>query len=230
MKLWYRFIPPQVTARDENTKTKSNIVFVHGTGSNSRMWKQQVSYFSQLGYPCTLIDLRGHGQSHEPYEKTDLEVHRQDVLVTLQNSNAIFPAYFVGHSLGAIVSLAIAEKHPEMVKAIFAACMPGKLIRPAQKVLELFLSGPKEAIKGSTIKSLLPWREQTLVDMPLFTMKEIANFFASSDLLNRIPEINCPIHIAGARFDPLALHSHTKKCKSNFLILLLQRLNGQDIM
>ena len=83
--------------------TKSDIVFLHGTGSNARMWKNQVAFFTRLGHKCTLIYLRGHGQSHEPYEKTDLEVQRKDVLETLQNSKAYISclfcrAFFRGYS------------------------------------------------------------------------------------------------------------------------------------
>jgi pimeloyl-ACP methyl ester carboxylesterase len=212
MKLWYQTVLPSAPqAPGQNNKIKANIVFIHGTGSNARMWKNQVSFFSRLGHTCTLIDLRGHGQSHEPYEKTDIAVHTQDVFETLQHSNIKFPAYFVGHSLGAIIALAIAEKHPQLVKAVFAACMPGKLVKPVQHIFKLFISGPMQALKESEIKNYLPWREQTLIEMPMFTMQEIAHFFSKSNLLERVPEVNCPVHIGAARFDPLAVHWQTKK-------------------
>src|SRR5581483_5488532 len=105
-------------------KQKLDIVFIHGTGSNAKMWQSQVQFFTALGYACTLIDLRGHGQSDEPNERTDLNIHRQDLLETLQASDVRLPAYFIGHSLGAIVALDLAEKNPELVKAVFAACIP----------------------------------------------------------------------------------------------------------
>jgi pimeloyl-ACP methyl ester carboxylesterase len=212
MKLWSETIIP--SSQELNGQSKSHIVFLHGTGSNARMWKNQVSYFSRLGYPCTLIDLRGHGQSHEPYEKTDLVVHTQDVLDTLQNSKIKFPAYFVGHSLGAIVALSIAEKHPSLVKAVYAACAPGRLVKPVQFLLRIFLNGPFQALKESRVKHFLPWRERTLVEMPTFTMKEIANFFRESDLLTSTPKVSCPVHIGAARFDPLAIHGHSKMIHS----------------
>jgi len=212
MKLWYETVLPSTREPiGKINKIKSDIVFLHGTGSNARMWKNQVAFFSRLGHTCTLMDLRGHGQSHEPYEKTDLEVHRRDVLETLQNSKVKFPAYFVGHSLGAIVALVIAEKHPELVKAVFAACMPAKLVKPVQLFFTLFINGPMQALKESPIKQYLPWREQTLIEMPFFTMKEIANYFSTCDLLENSPEVNCPVHISAARFDPLAIHWHTKQ-------------------
>ena len=40
-----------------------------------------------------------------------------------------------------------------------------------------------QALKESPIKQYLPWREQTLLEMPYFTMKEIAEFFSTSNFL-----------------------------------------------
>src|ERR1700722_16887377 len=98
MKLWSEII-------SSADRDKDPIVFLHGTGSNSIMWKNQISWFNKLGHPCVLIDLRGHGSSHEPYEKADLQTHLSDVEQTLQMNKISFPAYFVGHSLGSIIAV-----------------------------------------------------------------------------------------------------------------------------
>ncbi len=210
MKLWSETILPGHGLRPGNYRNrKSDLIFLHGTGSNARMWKNQVLYFSSIGHACTVIDLRGHGQSHEPYEKTDLEVHRQDILQTLHSGNIHFPAYFIGHSLGSIISIDIAQKHPELVKGIFAACLPGRVLKPISKAFEVFINGPMQALKDSHFKRYLGWREQTLVEMPAFTLKEIVSNFSELDLLNKLPEVSCPIHLACGRFDPIALYWHT---------------------
>lgn len=210
MKLWSETILPGLNQKTGNyRKAKSDIVFLHGTGSNSTMWKNQVSFFSQIGYACTVVDLRGHGQSHEPYEKTDLEVHKQDIVQTLQNNNVHLPAYFVGHSLGSIISLSLAETNAEMVKSVFAACLPGRVLTPVSKAFEIFINGPIQALKESDFKRFLGWREQTLVEMPPFTLKEIVTHFGKLDLLSKTPRVNCPVHLACGRFDPIALYWHS---------------------
>src|SRR5277367_3154866 len=111
MKLWSEIILPQDHHQGHH---KDAIVFLHGTGSNSAMWKNQIAFFSKLGHPCLVMDLRGHGFTHEPYETTDLETHLEDVWQTLSINQIRFPAYFVGHSLGAIISLFLASKHPQL--------------------------------------------------------------------------------------------------------------------
>ena len=212
MKLWSETILPGSYNRIESgLQHKGNMVFLHGTGSSSAMWRQQVKYFSAKGYVCTLIDLRGHGASHEPYEKTDITVHKKDVLETLAVAKINSPAYFVGHSLGAILSMSIAEENPHLVKRVFAACLPGKILPPVLKGFELLISGPLQALKDSDLKQYLGWREQILVEMPIYTLREIANNFADIDYLNKVPAVKCPVHLASARFDPVAVCWQSKK-------------------
>ena len=204
MKLWSEIILPPDHCKDA-------IVFLHGTGSNSSMWKSQMAFFSKLGHPCISVDLRGHGYTHEPYEITNLNTHIEDILQTLPTNQMHLPAYFVGHSLGAIISLFLANKQPELVKGIFAACLPGRIIAPVKTTFGLFIDGPLQVLKGSGLKQYLGWRERTLIEMPLFTLGQIYNHFAGLDLLRALPPIDCPIHLACGRFDPIALCQHTKE-------------------
>ena len=204
MKLWSETI----LSGDHN---KDAIVFLHGTGSNSNMWKNQVHFFSKLGHPCFLIDLRGHGSSHEPYETTNLQTHLDDIQQTLHSSQIPLPAYFVGHSLGAIIAIFLAEKKPDLVKGIFAAALPGKVIPEINKAFRLFMSGPMQTLKESDFKQYLSWRMRTLVEMPPFTLEQISTNFAQINLIESLPRINCPVHLACGRFDPVALYWHAFK-------------------
>lgn len=212
MKLWSEIILPAAPYVDNADKSKKeSLVFLHGTGSNARMWKNQVAFFNRLGHTCLTMDLRGHGFSHEPYETTDLETHLEDVRQTLQINQINFPAYFVGHSLGAIISLFLANQQPQLVRGIFAACLPGKIIKPVAKSFKLFLNGPLQMLKESELKRYLGWRERTLVEMPPFTLNQINTHFADLDLIGSLPPINCPVHLACGRFDPVALYWHAKE-------------------
>ena len=122
-----------------------------------------------------------------------------------------FPAYFVGHSLGAIISISLANKHPELIKAIFAAGMPGKVSPLINSAFKLFIKGPMQTLKDSDLKNHLGWRERTLIEMPLFTLEQISASFADIDFTNSLPPVDCPVHFACGRFDPIALCSHIKE-------------------
>src|SRR5271156_6210408 len=116
MLLANRILGPQTTPT-----SKSDVVFIHGTGSNSDMWESQAQVLAALGHRCFLIDLRGHGGSPGVFECTSIECHLTDVMETVEQCHVRFPAIFIGHSLGAIIAFELAERHPEMFDQIFAA-------------------------------------------------------------------------------------------------------------
>jgi pimeloyl-ACP methyl ester carboxylesterase len=190
---------------------KGEIVFIHGTGSNSQMWRHQVPFFLERGYSCTLIDLRGHGDTPEPGEKTSLRVHADDLAETLLQGSTNLPAYFVGHSLGAIIAVFLAQEKPEWFKTIFAASLPGTVSPVVVQAYRMFLNGPMQTVRRSGLHSHLAWRERTLFEMDEFTMREIADEFGSIDLRNMVRTTKCPIHFAAGRFDPVARYSEIMK-------------------
>jgi pimeloyl-ACP methyl ester carboxylesterase len=68
-----------------------------------------------------------------------------------------------------------------------------------------------QALKDSEFKHRLGWRQQTLIEMPPFTLEQISVNFADIDLINSLPQVDCPVHLACARFDPVALYWHSKE-------------------
>ena len=196
---------------DKAGAKKGDIVFIHGTGSNSQMWRHQVPFFVERGYRCILLDLRGHGETAEPKMKTSLRVHADDVTETLSQSNLDMPAYFVGHSLGAIISVFLANERPEWFKAIFAASMPGTVSPAVVLSFRMFYKGVLKSVRRSGLHSQLAWRERTLFEMDEFTLKEIADEFGSIDLKDTVRSVKCPVHFAAGRFDPVARYSQVRQ-------------------
>ena len=41
------------------------IIFIHGLGSSTRDWEEQIEYFSKR-YQVVVFDVRGHGKSDKP--------------------------------------------------------------------------------------------------------------------------------------------------------------------
>jgi pimeloyl-ACP methyl ester carboxylesterase len=181
-----------------------DIIFLHGTGSNSKMWDAQVEFFSQHSYRCFLVDWRGHGATPEPFESTDLRRHITDLVETISTSDIRFPAYFVGHSLGAIASVTLAQRQPKLFAGIFALSLPAKVLSPTVQCFRVFINGPMQIMKMSGLHRLLAWRERTLIEMNPFTLKEIADNFATVDFLSQRITLRCPIYFANGRFDLVA--------------------------
>ncbi len=100
------------------------LVFTHGGGDTMATWAHQIGHFAGAGWSTLGWDLRGHGRSaapHDPaYYSRDLAIEDLEALIDGR------PAVFVGHSLGGYLSLCVALRHPEWVRAlVLVATGPG---------------------------------------------------------------------------------------------------------
>jgi pimeloyl-ACP methyl ester carboxylesterase len=189
----------------------ADVVFLHGTGSNSQMWERQSEFLIARGYRSFLVDLRGHGKSPNPGGPCTIEHHSQDVLETLTVASLKTPAYFVGHSLGAIISVALAAADPNLCSAIFAASLPGKVISGLPLALRAFVRGPQQGVRAIALHKALAWRERTLFEMDAAVLDEIAKNFANIDNVEKPLPVECPVHFANGLWDPVAPYWYTVK-------------------
>lgn len=196
----HKFDPPAGV----NKGALPDMVFIHGTGSGGLMWTKQVEYFQARGHRCYVVDLRGHGKSEEPGEMTDLEVHLSDVVETLESSDIKFPAIFVGHSLGSILSISLCERRPEWFEQIFAAALPGRVLKPMTHAFNWALKHSFPRLRNSGWHERMAWRERTLLNTPVHTLEQIVANFAEVNFVDRDIKVQCPVHFSVGRFDPVA--------------------------
>ena len=199
---------------DINGRTRNNkpdVVLIHGTGSYSGMWNHQVEELVDKGHRCISPDLRGHGKTSEAYEATDLAVHIEDILETMEHTEVQFPCVFVGHSLGAIISLKIAMQHSSMAKQLFLAALPGRVFKPVTHAFRVFLSGPFQTFSQMPIQGVLPWRQKALLKTDVHSLSEIVENFKDIDLVTENLPVVCPVHLSAGRFDPVAPYVYVKK-------------------
>ena len=187
-----------------------NAVLIHGTGARAEMWSPQIELLVNAGWYCLVPDLRGHGESAEPGEQNDLKSHMTDILQTLADCNLTYPAVFVGHSLGSIISLELAAAKPEMVSKILAVSLPGKVPALTVSAFRLFMGFPYRAIKGTFVHRSLGWRERVLLDTNYHSLNQVVQNFADLDYVSALPPVMCPVHFAVGRLDPVAPAIHVE--------------------
>lgn len=95
------------------------VLFCHGAGSNAATWWQQLPAFTER-HTCITMDIRCFGRSAAPLEEFLLPVFVEDVLAII-DAEAIGQIVFIGQSLGGMIGLQFALKHPQRVAA-FVAC------------------------------------------------------------------------------------------------------------
>ncbi len=92
------------------------MLFLHGVMSRWQSWLPIMPAFAPR-WQLHALDLRGHGRSgHLPGAYRALD-YAADVIAYLHNRTAQ-PTVVVGHSLGAIVAIAVAADAPELVRAL----------------------------------------------------------------------------------------------------------------
>ncbi|MBS1746818.1 MAG: alpha/beta hydrolase [Bacteroidetes bacterium] len=94
------------------------VILLHGFGETNAVWKNQAGPLSKI---CKLIvpDLPGSGQSplmelHS--KKLSMNMLADAVYAIIQNEK-IDKCVMLGHSMGGYITLAFAEKYPELLKA-----------------------------------------------------------------------------------------------------------------
>jgi pimeloyl-ACP methyl ester carboxylesterase len=92
-------------------------LLVHGLASNARLWDGVAARLAAAGCPVYAVDLRSHGESERPADGYDTATAASDVAavaVALDLPRAVV----AGQSWGGDVTVAVAAKHPDRVRAI----------------------------------------------------------------------------------------------------------------
>ncbi len=92
--------------------SKPTLLFVHGFSLDMTTWHEQWVELSD-GFRCVLVDQRGHGRSDCDGELS-LRSWGRDLAAVVETVATQGPVVLVGHSMGAIAILALAELRPEV--------------------------------------------------------------------------------------------------------------------
>lgn len=93
------------------------IVLVHGWTLDSRTWGPVADALSTgpRARPVLRYDLRGHGRSDPAQPGTETIAQAADDLADLLGAAVTGPVVLVGHSMGGMAVMALAQRHPELL-------------------------------------------------------------------------------------------------------------------
>ncbi|MFV1961796.1 MAG: alpha/beta fold hydrolase [Acidimicrobiia bacterium] len=95
---------------------KKTVVFLHGAGQDHTIWVLPIRYFARHDRNVLAVDLPGHGRSSGPLLKTIEEI--SDWVVDVLDAAGIERVAVVGHSMGSLVALDTAGRHPDRVRSL----------------------------------------------------------------------------------------------------------------
>lgn len=95
------------------------LLLSHGYGSTSQMWLPQREALAQAGWRVLAWDIRGHGRTQCPEQAEHFShAHTCADMVALLDMAGAERAVVAGLSLGGYMSLYLASRHPERVRAL----------------------------------------------------------------------------------------------------------------
>ena len=89
------------------------VVFIHGGEHDHCVWVLQSRYLAHHGYAVLAVDLPGHGKSGGAPLATIEDM--AGWIVALLDAATVNTAALVGHSMGSLVALECAARHPQRV-------------------------------------------------------------------------------------------------------------------
>src|SRR4051794_16849225 len=101
--------------RLRRAKPELTLVFCHGYALNLDCWHFQREHYRSLGIRTVFYDQRSHGRSgRSPMGNATIDHLGSDLLTVLDAVVPEGPVVLVGHSMGGMTVIALAEQHPEL--------------------------------------------------------------------------------------------------------------------
>lgn len=118
------------------------IVFIHGAANDHSVWTLQARYAAHHGFNALAPDLPGHGTTFAGARASI--VAYADWLLALLDTGGLGKASLVGHSMGALIALDLAARHPARVEklVLIGASLPMPV---SEALLEAARARPEEA-------------------------------------------------------------------------------------
>jgi pimeloyl-ACP methyl ester carboxylesterase len=104
------------TANHAFDARKPTVVFIHGAANDHSVWSLQSRYYAYHGWNAFAVDLPGHGKSAGTALRTigDLATWVTHFL----DAAGAKTAALVGHSMGSLIALETASRHPQRVRKL----------------------------------------------------------------------------------------------------------------
>lgn len=190
------------------------VVFSHGYCLSLQSWVLQRRALTRAGYRVVLWDQRSHGQSERGSEDScDIDQLGRDLYAVIRDTVPGGPIALVGHSMGGMTMMALADEHPEVVRErVVAAAFVATSAGGAQLVSLGFGASFGKLISrfGPSLLDRLGAR-QSFVNTVLRGSRELEEFFVERY------SFASPVPPAAVRFTSDMIFATPLKVMADFL-------------
>ncbi len=213
---------------------KGTLLFIHGAGGSSFVWRAQFDFFRQ-DYQIVLIDLPGHGGSGGEGESS-INAYRDFIREFMD----IFPlksVWIIGHSMGGAIAMSLALKEPGRLSGLILVGTGAKL-RVAPLIFQALEGDFEIAIKQSVQLSFAKNTARELMDAHTKEMlkaspKVMLNDFRACDkfdIRTELPGIDLPTLIICGDEDQLTPPEYSEYLQERIKNSRLNIINGAGHM
>jgi abhydrolase domain-containing protein 6 len=114
------------------------VLLLHGNGAVLESWALNIRELSSA-FRVIALDIPGFGESEKPQDLSSIEVISDYILQTMK-ALSISKAHIVGNSLGGVIALDLARRHPESTEKLVLIATPSGEKGEMEKIHKL-LSG-----------------------------------------------------------------------------------------
>ncbi len=229
-------IPYKLRIVEDTGGSGTPIVFLHGIASSSLTWRNVVPLLDSTVRVIT-IDLLGFGDSPKPdWSEYQMSDHADAVARTIQ-SLSLKNVVVVGHSMGSLIAVDLAKRHPKLVARLVLCSMP------------LYINEDLHGIMGEYTKTDRYINNayfnvyQAVIDRPDLTLKNakrvvklagnetsfrldettwnpfkssLKNTIENQTTLHDIQQLTIPITIVYGRFDVFVISRYFKQLAKEY--------------
>lgn len=199
------------------------VVLVHGAQNDHSVWGLQSRWFAHHGFSVLAVDLPGHNRS-EGAPLTTVEQMADWVMAVVGAVQPQQPVLVFGHSMGSLIALECAVRHPQRVRAVgmLATAFP-------MKVSDALLEAARER-EHEAIAMVNAWSHSSLANKPSspgpgFWMQGI-----NRRLMERVSTRNPEALVFHNDFQACNAYSHGEEAAAGVSCPVLVLAGSKDMM
>jgi pimeloyl-ACP methyl ester carboxylesterase len=198
-------------------------VFVHGAQNDHSVWGLQTRWFASHGFGVLAVDLPGHNRS-QGAPLTRVEDMADWVMALVAAAGVKAPALVFGHSMGSLIALECAARHPEAVRAIglLATAYPMKV---SDALLDAALHREDEAIA-----MVNQWSISSLASKPSSPGPGAWMHGGSQRLMERVAARNPGAHVFHTDFSACNGYAHGEEAAAAVTCPAVFVMGSKDMM
>lgn len=202
------------------------VVMLHGIATSSASWNRLVPLLNN-NYRCITIDLLGFGESPKPdWYGYSPEEHVKNIHYTIKKLGLNEPFILIGHSMGSLLAVHYAARHPKRVSRLVILSPPiyftSAQVRQAEKLW-------REALYARAYRYLRTHKNFTLksagglktlaIKNNSFSLteatwtsfsKSLENSIENQNVLNDLENIFCPVDIFYGNLDKFLINRNIR--------------------